>query len=135
MIYTQINFTSPDMERGSLDRIASYQKNHAEDYRSGKSTELETTGTSEECLIENLTWVAEPSIVCSGTISRIIYALFDDQKPWHQISDLGEVIQTDLDPWISGRMTDDDAAEFSPEAAEVDNNTLWLMKYSSSAAT
>ena len=131
---TYLNNTSPNprwqpigksnLKWGSQNRIASYQKNHAEDYRSRKSTELETTGTSEESLIENVTWVANPSIVCSGTVSRILYALFDDQKPWHQISDLGEVIQTDLDPWVTGRMTDDDAAEFSPEAAEVDNNTL-----------
>ncbi len=130
-----LNDTSPNpkwqpigqsnLKWGRQNRLSSYQKTaRKRDYRESKSFELETTGTSEETLIENVTWVADPTIVCNGTESRILYALFDDQKPWHQISDLGEVIQIDLDPWTPARITDDDAAEFSPEVTRVDNNTL-----------
>ncbi|MFC1591399.1 DUF1566 domain-containing protein [Thermodesulfobacteriota bacterium] len=94
-------------------------------FRSISSVSLTQSGESvEESLVENVIWQAHPSVFSSVAESIILFALHDAANPWYAATDIAEVLQEGSDPWAISQLTDDLAAEFSPEIVSVGAGTL-----------
>ncbi len=80
--------------------------------------------SAEEKILENVITLASPSVVTDGTNVDILFALHDTQKPWYAATDIGRVYWSDgVDPSLV-RVTDNTAAEFTPEVMVIDADTL-----------
>lgn len=78
-------------------------------------------GSSETTVVQNVTKLSGPSILASSQGTRMVYTLFDPNKPWYAATDVASVFGTGS-PWSQERVTDDQLAEFSPKLAAVDTN-------------
>jgi len=78
----------------------------------------------EERVVENVTWLAHPSVFADTTDTRVLYSLHDTEKPWYGATDIGQVLRHDNEEWVLSRITDDNAAEFNPEVAPVGSGNL-----------
>ena len=83
-----------------------------------------TTGSTEEKIVENVIELAGPRVFADDALSMILFVLHDTEKPWYAATDIAQVIREGTDPWGMTRVTDDLAAEFSPENTAVDADTL-----------
>ena len=111
--------TTP-LKWGELNRLPGHR---GMSIRSPESRD-QTGDSVEEKLLENVTWLAHPSIFADATGSRIVYSLHDTEKPWYSATDIAEVFQEGIDSWAMNRITDDLASEFRPEIAVAGPDTL-----------
>ncbi len=80
--------------------------------------------TSDEMrLVENVAPIASPALLSGPSERLILFSLHDPNKPWYAATDIGTLHQTDDQPWVLDRITDDQAAEFSPSMVAADSGT------------
>ena len=80
--------------------------------------------SAEEVLVENVIGLAGPTVFADAAGDVILFVLHDTEKPWYAATDIAEVMREGSGSWAMDRVTDDLAAEFSPELTAVDANTL-----------
>ena len=73
----------------------------------------------EETVVRNVTSLASPSVICHASQPLILFSLHDPSKPWYAATDVASVQEPKGGPWSLNRVTDDQAAEFSPKVIEV----------------
>lgn len=77
--------------------------------------------SQETALVENVVSVASPVLLSGSSERLILFCLQDSDKPWYAATDIGTVRQADDQPWALDRITDDEAAEFSPSIVAADS--------------
>jgi len=88
-----------------------------------------TAGFQEERIVENVSTLASPAVVCTDLETLILFSLHDPNNPWHAATDIGTLRQGDDQAWVLDRIAYDLAAEFEPKAIAVDCNRVlaaWL---------
>lgn len=80
------------------------------------SSPLQTGGSAEEVVVENVTRLSGPCVMADSQGSRMLFPLHDPNKPWHSATDIA-YLQAAGGSWSIARIADDQAAEFTPQAA------------------
>lgn len=83
-----------------------------------------SSGTEEQLIASNVTSLATPKAFADPITTRVVFVAQDPAKPWYASTDIGQISETNTDPWALELITDDEAAEFSPVIAEVNADTL-----------
>lgn len=84
----------------------------------------QTVGSVEEKVVENVTRLGCPSSVADESEAIILFSLYDPNKPWHAATDIGSLYSSGGGPWSLSRISDDDASEFAPAVAGVDQYNM-----------
>ena len=79
----------------------------------------------EECLLKNIFPLSIPSLVVTGEEADILFSEYDVTKPWYQATDVSVLQQKVGGPWTRNKVTDDEIAEFGPEA--INNGTREIL--------
>ncbi len=88
------------------------------------SDSIEKSGrVLEETLVENVTQLAEPSLLTESTETHVTFAMHDPDKPWHQATDIASIRSVGGAPWTMERIADDSVADFGPALDAVDGNS------------
>ena len=85
----------------------------------------QTAAIEDDAIVENVTWIADPSIQLDDDKIIVLYALHDTEKPWHQSMDIAEIVKDGANPWSISRITDDDSSEFSPSIHKDEANQIF----------
>ena len=85
---------------------------------------VSTGDSDEEKIVENVIGLANPAVFADERSSLILFVLHDTEKPWYAATDIAQVFREGTDPWELTRVTDDLAAEFSPDITTVDADAL-----------
>ncbi len=86
---------------------------------------MESGGSVEVVLVENVTKIGNPSVMADATQTLILYSAFDPSKPWYAATDIGTLRQVSGGSWNLDRIADDTDAEFAPRLTPVDSTAHW----------
>ncbi len=76
-------------------------------------------GSTEEVVVENVTRLSGPCILADSDGSRMLFPLHDANKPWYAATDVA-YLHSAGGSWSLERVTNDQAAEFTPHASVPD---------------
>jgi formylglycine-generating enzyme required for sulfatase activity len=100
------------LEYGNMNRLSGAKQTRA--MTSGSP--LQSGGSTDEVVIENVTKLSGPCLMADSQASRMLFPLHDPNKPWYAATDIA-YFHSDGTNWTLDRVTDDQAAEFTPRAA------------------
>lgn len=128
---TDLKTTAPDMtwqpigkeplKWGDVNRLATDSVVYRKALDGYEKTEA---SSDEERVVENVIATASPSIFANDSGTMVLYAHYDAEKPWYAATDIATVYREEAAPWVMDQISDDQAAEFTPEVTEMGANFL-----------
>jgi len=102
-----------NLQYGEMNRVAAAGARRT----TNSASAAQSGGSTEEVIIENVTKLSGPCVMADSQGSRMLFPLHDPNKPWYAATDIADLHGPGGTNWTMDRVTDDQAAEFSPQAA------------------